>query len=1634
MFESLPAILLTPALSLSVAVAPAVEDELYEAFRDPPAEARPFVRWWWNGDCVTERELLRELDILAAAGIGGVEINPIAMPDGASATGAEALEWLSPEWNRMAGVAARGARERGMLADMIVGSGWPFGGRFLESGETIQAIGVSRTTIEGPTVFEARLEEITKPPKVRNVVEGAADPRLVYLRLVPRNATGIGDCVDVMDRVAPDGTVELEIPPGEHTLHAGMWRESFTAVVHGAPGSDGQVLDHLNSAAVERYLRRMSSALGPALGGRLGDGLRAMFCDSIELSGANWTTDFPEQFHRRRGYRLEPWLPFALYDPHTGYEDPLPEDEGFADEVRRVRYDFNKTFVELFHERFIEVFHAWCHENGVLSRYQAYGSPGLMDMLSGYTIPDIPEGDTWLFFRRKAHLPLDEIRYAVWNKHASSGAHLAGRKLVGCEAMTNLHGVFQATLEYIKQAGDLNLMCGVNHSILHGFNYSPPEAGFPGWIRYGTYFNENNPWWPHFREWADYNARLCGVLQASQPRAEVAILGPTADVWQRSGVERQGFIHSPPYLHLLWQAIQQNGSTADFVSEGALRDATFEDGRIRHDPMVYDLLVVAGVHALEPGTAKVIEEYAKAGGRIAFVGHIPDASPGWKDREENDRFVQEAVAAALDEDDARAALIAEPAEGELIDWVDGMLDDFDVRRPVHLSAPHPRLFQVHHRAGERELFLFSNQSRTDEIRVHSRFATGERIPWRWDPETGERTVFPHGERRNELDLALRPLESLLLVFEPELSGAPVRRPEIDREKGVEVAGPWQLFLAPVVGDPFRVTLDELLDLGASPDERLDAFAGEVTYRLTLDVADPELRMLSLGVVHGTSEVSLDGEALGVRWWGAEHLYDVTDRLKIGANELEVKVTTVLSNYCRTLEDNPAAMRWASRHQPVPVGLIGPVRLFPFATGNEIGRAEPEGRGLATPGSVAERPHGLMCELLARPEDTTILDAAPEISWIVGSPEANDFQTGYRIRVTADGGPVWDSGRVESGRSVAVEYAGEPLEAGGTYAWQVKTWTERTGESPWSEVQRFTLAEDPSGYATSRYPLVQSPLEPVVVRALGEGHYFVDFGKVAFGTLTLELDSPIETDLEIHLAERGSPEGVNRSPGGTVRYVEVSQPIQPGWCRYRVELPPDRRNTGEKAIPIPEEIGVILPFRYCEILNCPVELTPAMIRQVAVHYPFDESAASFTSSDEVLNQIWELCKYSMKATSFCGVYVDGDRERIPYEADAYINQLSHYAVDREFTLARHSHEYLLHHPTWPTEWKQHSVMIAWADYLYTGDIESLTQHYALLRSEKTLDWRAREDGLLDTEGLRDIVDWPKGERDGFDFKPINTVVNAFHFENLNLMQQVAELLGRDADAAAYRVKASLLYQAFNAKLFDAERGVYVDGEGSTHASLHANMMALAFDLVPQERLDSVVDHVLSRGMACSVYGAQYLLEGLYRAGRADEAFALLTSKEVRSWYNMIRVGSTITLEAWDDRYKPNQDWNHAWGAVPGNIIPRYLLGVRPLEGGFGKVLVRPMPGPLERAQATIPTIRGTIDLSIVNEPGEPFELKLSIPANMEARVEVPLPGGRGEVTVDGRRVSFRPAAGFAVFERVGSGQHVFRTTEDVSARR
>ena len=533
--------------------------------------------------------------------------------------------------------------------------------------------------------------------------------------------------------------------------------------------------------------------------------------------------------------------------------------------------------------------------------------------------------------------------------------------------------------------------------------------------------------------------------------------------------------------------------------------------------------------------------------------------------------------------------------------------------------------------------------------------------------------------------------------------------------------------------------------------------------------------------------------------------------------------------------------------------------------------------------------------------------------------------------------------------------------------------------------------------------------PVDIQRLPDGTVLVDFGRVAFSNVRMDPPAEMSGPITVHFGEDFVNGRINRKPPGTVRYNKASVALKGG--KAVIAAPPaDKRNTKltndrhPPAVLTPKEWGVVLPFRWVEIEGWKGEFRPEFItRQSIFAKGWDDDAATFECSDPMLNRIWELCRYGIKATTFAGVYVDGDRERIPYEADAYLNQLSHYYTDSgsDVQVARDTIDHLMKFPTWPTEWAPHMVFMVHADWMRTGDTQWMTKHYEALKA-KTLVGRKGADGLIASDAQQikrtDIVDWPRGERDGYVFTERNTVVNAFYLRATALMGELARALGKDDEADAFESSVQVGFRKFQETFFDADAGLYRDGVKTEHRSLHANLFPLAFDLVPDACREHVADWLAGRGMACSVYAAQYFMEALFENGADEAAVALMTAKNDRSWRHMAESGATITWEAWDHKYKPNQDWNHAWGAAPGNLLPRYVLGAQPLKPGWDVARIQPHLSGLRYAKGKVPTPRGPILIDWKTQ--DSLRLKLTLPAGMKAKVELPAPKSSRGVWKDG----------------------------------
>ncbi len=743
-----------------------------------------------------------------------------------------------------------------------------------------------------------------------------------------------------------------------------------------------------------------------------------------------------------------------------------------------------------------------------------------------------------------------------------------------------------------------------------------------------------------------------------------------------------------------------------------------------------------------------------------------------------------------------------------------------------------------------------------------------------------------------------------------------------------------------------------------------------------------------------------------------------------------------------------------------------------------------GLWLALPVAATTRvaPSGLLCDLLAYPEKSLITNPRPDFGWIVNSLTPGDSQVAYRIMVATgpsllqSGKPdMWDSGKTPSAESINVIYAGRPLAANRSYAWTVKTWTKAGGASAWSEAQVFNMADfnaprkwpgeshwvqltneagAPFWGFENRHPVVYHPVQPVRQIIRTNGLHFFDFGRAAFSNLELELSwqpttgESKETTVTVHLGEKAIGDAIDRKPGGGVVFRSYPLTIKAGTHSYTLEIPRFVARYPHSQ-PMPPQMPEVAPFRFAELATGTQPVTVKRVTQRALYYLFNPQASSFSCSDDRLNDIYELCKYSTIANTFNGDYANSERERMMYESDCYIQQQCHYAIDREFAIARYSLENLIYHATWPTEWITHSILMAYADYRHTGNTRAIREHYGALKAKTMLPLETTNTLISTRTGLqtkeflqsihfngkelRDIVDWPHGgmglvetggETDNFDFREFNSVVNAFYYRGLVCMAEMAEAVENKADAAFLRQKAAAVKTAFNGCFFDETRGVYLDGIGSDHASLHANLFPLAFGLVPPSRLERVIELVKSRGMACGVYASNYLLEGLFDHDQADYALSLLTSSTDRSWLNMIRVGATMTTEAWDNKYKSNNGWSHAWSASPAHILPRKVLGIEPAEPGFGKVSIHPRPGHLATAEARLPTIRGDILAGFSQVPGKRFELRVTLPANTTADVSLPASTRNFTLTHNGSPVKGSAAQGYVTIQGVPGGTHRF----------
>jgi alpha-L-rhamnosidase len=404
-----------------------------------------------------------------------------------------------------------------------------------------------------------------------------------------------------------------------------------------------------------------------------------------------------------------------------------------------------------------------------------------------------------------------------------------------------------------------------------------------------------------------------------------------------------------------------------------------------------------------------------------------------------------------------------------------------------------------------------------------------------------------------------------------------------------------------------------------------------------------------------------------------------------------------------------------------------------------------------------------------------------------------------------------------------------------------------------------------------------------------------------------------------------------------------------------------------------------------------------------HYPYYDSDSQFTSSNATLNAVYELSRYTLEAASL-DTYTDSNtRERRPYEADGIIAASARMLVQRDVLWPRHSHAWVMNDPTWPVEWKQISPFLGWQDYMATGTPE-LSLAFMDQMHDRTMLKFLDETGTLATNKMgRHIVDWmpdtptSSGERDETvglgEFTASNhmSVSNGFAAQGLNLLSKMVAAGGRADNATTFAAESASLMKNMRDKMFNGSNwcdGICSEVKGAS--LMMSNMFMLCFGMTPTANVDSAWKIVADWGLEkIGDYGAFWYLMAIAGGYYADDEYDIpddgtavitaLTKCDRYSWCSGLRDDNlTMTRESWHEG-----TYSHEWGTSPIVGVVWGVLGVHQTAPGWANFTVKPKIGSLKHVTATVPSIRG-----FINVTARPGAVEVGVPCNAHATLCVP----------------------------------------------
>ncbi|MFC6644625.1 glycosyl hydrolase [Granulicella cerasi] len=746
-----------------------------------------------------------------------------------------------------------------------------------------------------------------------------------------RDATPVGDVMDLTSRMRPDGTLDWDAPAGKWKVMR-LGYAAIGEINHPAtPAATGLEVDKLSRTDVNAYLATYTKMIQSVAGPYFGKSFRYFLMDSWEAGQENWTEAMPAEFRRLRGYDMTPYLP-VLAGHIVG---SAATSEAFL-------WDFRRTIADLLAENHYRAATAFFKQHGVGLYAEAMGVnlPTNGDGLLNKGQVTVPMGEFWTAGPGRPQDP--------WNtadiRETSSAAHIYGKPIAAAESFTSWWTIlpWEQSPFYLKPLADEAFAAGINRIVIHTSDQQPftDEAHQPGMTLgpFGQHYNRNMTWAEQSKAWNDYLARCSYMLQRGRYVADVAIFyGEGAPVTVPSG-------------KTLSPAVPTHYGYDYVDADVLLHHAAMKNGRLHLDSgMSYAVLAIPDdERMLSLPLLKQLRAFVQQG--LTLVGPQPVASPTLSDGPHASDEVKRIAAELWDRPLRRGHVYSDRNLEDVLasakikpdlryDTPTHVTKDFDEPMPVGTATND--LVYIHRHLANSDIYFVATQ-KLHAFDVNVTFRMRGAVPLLWHPDTGETEAVDYTVAGGETTVPLHmdPAGSVFVVFTKDGPALGRHTAAATTEALTTLTGPWEVHFPPHRGAPDQSTFPSLASWTEQSAPGIRYFSGSATYTKQLEIHAADLKphqrlLVDLGRVDVMAELTVNGKPYSNLLWKPPFLADITNILHVGSNTLEIKVTNLWAN--RLIGDQqPGTMTtytFTDFHafKPdaplMPSGLLGPVRLL-----------------------------------------------------------------------------------------------------------------------------------------------------------------------------------------------------------------------------------------------------------------------------------------------------------------------------------------------------------------------------------------------------------------------------------------------------------------------------------------------------------------------------------------------------------------------------------------------------------------------------------------------------------------------------------------------------------------------------------